>query len=241
MDHNKNNKKSVIAQAFKTSLPVLAGYVVLGMGFGMLAYSKGLGMIWPIVMSIFIYAGSMQYVAIDLLSSGAGYITMAVTTLVVNARHLLYGLSMLDKYRNTGKKKPYLIFSLTDETYSLLVKEDAAEKDTNGFYYFWVSLFDQMYWVTGSILGVFAGHFLPINTKGIDFSLTALFITVVVDQWVAADKHWPAIAGGVSAVCCRLLFGPDNFLIPSMLMIVILLCAPDIFDRILKKKKGADK
>ena len=188
-------------------------------------------------MSIFIYAGSMQYVAIDLFSTGADFITIAITTIAVNARHLLYGLSMLDKYKGTGKKKPYLIFSLTDETYSLLVKEDKQAKNDHGAFYFFVSLFDQIYWVTGSLIGVLAGHFLPINTKGIDFSLTALFITVAVDQWVGAKRHWPALVGGISAVCCRLIFGADSFLIPTMLAIVILLCAPDIIDRIRKKKE----
>ena len=214
----------------------MAGYIVLGIGFGMLAYSHGLGIWWPLLMSVFIYAGSMQYVAIDLLGQGAGFITIALTTLAVNARHLLYGLSMLGKYKDAGKKKPYLIFSLTDETYSLLVKgEDKKEDDAT--FFFLVSLFDQIYWITGSLIGVLAGHFIPINTTGIDFSLTALFITVVVDQWREGSKHWPAITGGIAAVICRLIFGADSFLLPTMAAILICLAAPDIFGRLQKRLK----
>ncbi|MCF0229672.1 MAG: AzlC family ABC transporter permease [Parasporobacterium sp.] len=234
------DNSGTVRRAFIKSLPVMAGYIVLGTGFGILAYSKGLGLIWPVLMSIFIYAGSMQYVAVGLLSSGAGFITLALTALAVNARHLLYGISMLDKYKDSGRKKPYLVFSLTDETYSLLVREDENKRNNNPGFYLLVSLFDQCYWVLGSIIGVAAGRFIPINTKGIDFSLTALFITVAVDQWCEGKKHWPAIAGALSAVICRLIFGPDSFLIPTMLAIVIVLSAPDIFERIRsRRRKGA--
>ena len=133
--------------AFKQSIPIMAGYIVLGMGFGVLLESKGYGVIWAIAMSVFIYAGSMQYVAIDLITSGASMIATALMTLMVNARHLFYGISMLDKYKNTGKYKPYLIFSLTDETYSLVCSGEIPEGVDGNKYYFLVSLFDQFYWV----------------------------------------------------------------------------------------------
>ncbi len=214
----------------------MAGYIVLGTGFGILAYSKGLGILWPLLMSVLIYAGSMQFVATELLTGGAGLLTLAITTLAVNARHLLYGLSMLDKYKKTGIKKPYLIFSLTDETYSLLVQEDEDERNHQAGFYFLVSLFDQCYWVLGSLIGVLAGSVLPINTKGIDFSLTALFITVVVDQWCGAKKHWPAIAGDICSVVCLILFGAGSFLIPTMMGIVITLSAPEFLSRKSVKK-----
>ena len=231
--------KGLIMRAFMKSLPVMAGYLVLGVGFGMLAYSRGLGIWPPLLMSVIIYAGSLQYVAIDLLAGGAGFLAAALTAAAVNARHLLYGLSMLDKYKNTGRKKPYLVFSLTDETYSLLVGNDPDKRNCRPAFYFWVSLFNQLYWVSGSLLGVLAGHFLPINTKGIEFSLTALFIAVAVDQWTSAEKHWPAIAGGICSILCRLLFGPDSFLIPSMITIVILLSAPDMIERLRSRKAGS--
>lgn len=231
--------KGLIMRAFMKSLPVMAGYLVLGIGFGMLAYSRGLGIWPPLLMSVIIYAGSLQYVAIDLLTGGTGFLATALTAAAVNARHLLYGLSMLDKYKNAGRKKPYLIFSLTDETYSLLVGNAPDKRNCRPAFYFWVSLFNQLYWVSGSLLGVLAGHFLPINTKGIEFSLTALFIAVAVDQWTSAEKHWPAIAGGICSILCRLIFGPDSFLIPSMITIVILLSAPDVTRRLRSRKAGS--
>ena len=238
---NSNGKSitdaGLIRRAFLKSVPVLAGYLVLGAGFGMLAVSKGLGIIWPLALSIFVYAGSLQYVAIELLSGGAGLVTIAFTSLAVNARHLLYGLSMLGKYKDAKAKKPYLIFALTDETYSLLCKDDTDERNNNPSFYFLVSLFDQIYWVAGSLIGVVAGSLIHINTTGLDFSLTALFITVAVDQWCEAKKHWPAIAGGICAIACRLIFGASNFLIPTMFAIIIVLCAPNIFARINKKKE----
>ena len=149
--------------AFKQSIPIMAGYIVLGMGFGVLLESKGYGVIWAIAMSVFIYAGSMQYVAIDLITSGASMIATALMTLMVNARHLFYGISMLDKYKNTGKYKPYLIFSLTDETYSLVCSGEIPEGVDGNKYYFLVSLFDQIYWVLGSVAGSVLGSVLNFN------------------------------------------------------------------------------
>ena len=171
-----------VKHAFKQSVPIMAGYIVLGMGFGVLLESKGYGVLWAIAMSVFIYAGSMQYVAINLITGGASLIATALMTLMVNARHLFYGISMLDKYKNTGKYKPYLIFALTDETYSLVCSgKIPAEVDRNK-YYFLVSLFDQVYWVIGSVIGSVVGSVLNFNTAGIDFSMTALFLVVFVEQ-----------------------------------------------------------
>ena len=180
-------------KSVRTTIPVMAGYLVLGAGFGILLRTRGYGLGWALAMSAFIYAGSMQYVAIDLLTGGASLLTTAVTTLLVNARHLFYGISMLERYRTAGKYAPYLIFSLTDETYSLV----AAREELTGAECFRISLLDQFYWVLGTALGSLAGAYLDFNTTGIDFSLTAL------------------IGLGVS-IACRLLFGADNFLLPTM-------------------------
>lgn len=139
--------------ACKQSLPVMTGYIVLGLGFGVLLEAKGYGPIWALLMSLFIYAGSMQYVAIDLLTSGATLITAAIMTLMVNARHLFYGLSMIDRYRNTQPYKPYLIFGLTDETYSLVCSGEVPSGIDQNKYYFYVTLLDQIYWILGSLLG----------------------------------------------------------------------------------------
>ena len=201
-------------RAFRDSLPVLAGYIVLGMGFGILLATKGYGVWWALAMSVFIYAGSMQYLAIDLLAGGASLLSAALTTLLVNARHLFYGISMVDRYKGAGKKKPYLIFALTDETYSLVCNTEGSHR-----YCFLVSLLNQIWWVTGSVLGSLLGGILPFSTEGIDFALTALFVTVFVEQWKSTKDHLPSIIGVVASVLCLLLFGAGGFLIPSMVLI----------------------
>ena len=196
----------------RTTIPVMAGYLVLGAGFGILLRTRGFGLGWALAMSLFIYAGSMQYVAVDLLTGGASLLTAAVTTLLVNARHLFYGISMLERYRAAGKYAPYLIFSLTDETYSLV----AAREELTGAECFRISLLDQFYWVLGTALGSLAGAYLNVNTTGIDFSLTALFLTVFTGQWLETEDHAPALIGLGVSIVCRLLFGADSFLLPTM-------------------------
>ena len=209
--------------AFKQSVPIMAGYIVLGMGFGVLLESKGYGVLWAIAMSVFIYAGSMQYVAINLITGGASLIAAALMTLMVNARHLFYGISMLDKYKNTGKYKPYLIFALTDETYSLVCSGTIPEGVDRNKYYFLVSLFDQVYWVIGSVIGSVVGSVLNFNTAGIDFSMTALFLVVFVEQWKSTKDHASAITGVAASVVCLLIFGAGNFVIPAMISITVIL------------------
>ena len=187
------NKKSTLKHSFKASVPVMAGYIILGMGFGILLQSKGYGWWWAALMSITIYAGSMQYVAIDLISGGATLITTAIMTLMVNIRHLFYGITMLKKYKNTGKKKPYLIYSLTDETFSLVCSPVLPDTVDKNLYYLLVSLFDQFYWVLGSVIGGILGSAITFNTAGIDFSMTALFVVIFVDQWEKTKQHLPAV------------------------------------------------
>ena len=216
-------KKNAVRAAFLDTIPVLTGYVFLGFGFGILLHQSGYGVIWAAAMSLFIYAGSMQYVAVSLLSSGAGLLTAAMTAFLVNARHLFYGISMVDAYKGAGKKKPYMIFALTDETYSLVSQDQAPEGMDRHAYCFLVSLFDQIYWVSGSILGSLAGSLLPINYEGIEFVLTALFVTIFVEQWLSTKNHLPAVIGVVSTVVCLLVFGRDVFLIPSMVVIAVVL------------------
>lgn len=214
--------KNVIKYAFRASLPVMAGYIVLGMGFGVLLSDKGYNFLWAILMSTTIYAGSMQYAAIDLISGGASLITTALMTLMINARHFFYGLSMLDRYQGTGKKKPYLIFSLTDETYSLVVSP-APEVCDEKQYYFWVSLLDQIYWVFGSLLGGLLGPLLPFDSTGMDFAMTALFVVIFVDQWKSAKSHVPALLGLGISVICLVFLGASSFVIPSMVLITLAL------------------
>lgn len=214
-------KNKTVKTAFLDSLPVMTGYVFLGFGFGILMHKNGYGLLWSLAMSLFIYAGSMQYVAATLMTSGASFLTAALTTLVVNARHLFYGISMVDAYKGTGRKKPYLIFALTDETYSLVSKNQIPDGVDHHSYCFLVSLFDHAYWVTGTALGALAGSLIPINYEGIEFVLTALFVTIFVEQWLSVRDHRPALIGIGASVVCLLLFGKDVFLIPSMLIIAL--------------------
>ena len=211
--------KHTVKTAFLDTIPVMTGYLFLGFGFGIIMQQNGYGVLWALAMSLFIYAGSMQYVGVGLLTGGSGLVTAALATLLVNARHLFYGISMINAYKGTGKKKPYLIFALTDETYSLVSREQLPRGVERNAYFFLVSLFDQCYWVAGTVLGSMAGSLIPMNFEGIDFALTALFVTIFVEQWLSSKDHFPAIVGVVSAAACLLLFGPDTFLIPTMILI----------------------
>lgn len=215
--------KELISKAFLKSLPVMAGYSVLGIGFGILLRNAGYGVIWAFAMSALIYAGSMQYVGISLLTGGASVITTIITTVMVNARHLFYSISMIDKYKGAGKYKPYLIFALTDETYSLLCDDKGPDEEKINQYRFYVSLFDQSYWVIGSVIGSLLGAMLPFSTAGIEFSMTALFIASFTEQWIISKDHVPALIGLVSTILCLVVFGAERFLIPSMLLITVLL------------------
>ena len=219
----KQENKHLLRRAFVATLPVMAGYVVLGTGFGILFQSKGYGLFWAAAMSLFIYAGSMQYLAVDLLTGGVSLIAAAVTTLMVNARHLFYGISMIGKYQNMGPCKPYLIFGLTDETYSLNCIDLPQDITNAPLYYFLVTLLDQSYWVLGTVIGSLLGQIIPFSTEGIDFSLTALFITVFVEQWKSTKDHVPAIIGLAASVVCLMIFGTGNFLIPTMILITLCL------------------
>lgn len=213
--------KKVMKEALIASIPVMMGYIVLGIAFGMLLESKGYNFIYAILMSVFIYAGSMQFVAINLLTSGASLISGAIMTLLINARHLVYGLSMIKKFEGMGSLKPYMIFSLTDETYSLLVGSKTPDGCDEKYYLFFISLFDQCYWIIGSLLGSLIGSMMTINTTGLDFAMTALFVVIVVEQFLTSDKHIYTYLGFVVSIICLLLFGSDAFIIPSMIGILV--------------------
>jgi len=215
--------RQTVKNAFFKSIPVFAGYVVLGIGFGILLRNAGYGVLWAFAMSTFIYAGSMQYVGVSLLSGGAAVLTAALTTFMVNARHLFYSISMVDTYKDAGPYKPYLIFALTDETYSLLCDKKAPPGDDPDRYRFYVSFFNQCYWVLGSVIGSLLGAVIPFSTEGIEFSMTALFIASFTEQWLSTKDHVPALTGLFSTLLCLVLFGASRFLIPAMLLITLVL------------------
>jgi 4-azaleucine resistance transporter AzlC len=218
-----NQIKTAFFAAFPHIIPVLTGYLVLGAAYGILMDSKGFSLFWILFASIFIFAGSMQFVSVALLAAGFDPLGAFLMTLAVNARHIFYSISMLKNYRGIGRLKPYLIFSLTDETFSILCSAKVPEGIEPKWFYFFVSTLDHLYWITGSLIGGILGSLLNLNTKGIDFVLTAMFVVNFINQWNSTKNHLPAIIGVISAIICRLLFGPSDFIIPTMIMILLII------------------
>jgi 4-azaleucine resistance transporter AzlC len=216
-------KRQTLKIAFRDMIPVMTGYLFLGCGFGILLNETGYGLWWSLAMAVFMYAGSAQFLAVSLLANHVDLLSAAVATLLLNARHLFYGISLIDTYKNTGFKKPYLIFALTDETYSLVTQNQPPEGVKKSTYCFLVTLFDHIYWITGCALGSLLGTAIPMNFKGIDFVLTALFVTMFVEQWLSNTNHRPALIGVMSTILALLIFGKEIFLIPAMVLIAILL------------------
>jgi 4-azaleucine resistance transporter AzlC len=209
-----------LAAAFSVTVPVLMGYLAIGMAFGLMLQSIGYGVGWALLMSLVIYAGSGQYLGVSLLAAGASLTQTAFLTLMVNFRHLVYGLSMLEKFRGMGARKFYMIFSLTDETYALLSSAKAPEGvDEHGFF-FAVALLDHSYWIAGSIIGAVLGAALGFDTTGVDFAMTALFLVIAVGQWRAAGSHLPALLGSAATLISLLLAGAEDMLLPALGMIV---------------------
>lgn len=224
--------RQIIKQVFPKTIPVLAGYLSLGIGFGLLLQSIGYGPGWAFIMSLFIYAGSAQFLAVELLAAGATLVQVALLTFLINFRHLFYGLSMIEKYKGMGIRKFYLVFGLTDETYALLTGYKTPENMSDKTFYFAITVMHHCYWICGSVIGAVAGSLIPFDTTGIDFVMTALFAVLVVEQWKSDKKHLPALMGFTITIAALIIFGADNFLIPTLIaMSVVLLCMKDFLSR----------
>lgn len=217
----KITKRDVTA-AFHTSVPIMVTFLVLGTGYGILMQKHGFGWIWSMLSGIVIFSGTVQFVSVSLLSGGSVLMAL-VTALMISARHSFFSISMIGRYRTEGKRKWYLFYALCDETYAVLCKEEEPEGVNKSAYRVLVTLFDQASWVLGSALGGLAGSFLPFDSTGIDFSMTALFTTVFIQQWIDSRCHIPALLGLGATFACRLLFGKDMFLIPAMAVIIVVL------------------
>lgn len=209
----------IVKKAFKESIPVMMGYLVLGFAFGALLVSKGYPVYYALIMSVFIYAGSMQFVTISLLTAKSTLLNAFIMTLMVNARHIVYGLSMLNRFDKMKVLKPYMIFSLTDETFSLLVKDDKQ----NRYASFFISLFDQCYWIIGSLIGAGISNVVTFNSKGLEFSMTALFVVIVINQIKSSQNHVATMIGFIVTISSLIIFGNDNFVIVSLIGIVLAL------------------
>lgn len=217
------NRKA-LKTVFLDTVPVLTGYLFLGAGFGILLSEKtGLGIGWAVAMAFFIFAGSGQYLAVSLIADHTSLLSAAFATFLVNARHIFYGISLIDTYKGSGKRKPYMIFGLTDETYSLVTQNEPPEGMKRHTYCFLVTLFNQIYWIIGCSLGNLLTVLLPISFEGVEFVLTALFVTMFIEQWLSHKNHLPAIIGVGMTLLCLAVFGQDIFLIPSMVLIAVLL------------------
>lgn len=236
--------RKTLARAFPSTIPVLMGYLSIGVVFGWMLSAIGYNPLWSVAMSTVIYAGSGQYLGVDLLANATPLADVAFLTLVINFRHLVYGLSMLEKFQGMGARKFYMIFSLTDETYALLAgvcpPEDVDEKE----FYFCIAFLDHLYWILGSLIGAVAGSLISIDTTGIDFAMTALFIVIAIDQWQGTTQHLPVFLGAGSTLACLLLLGPEGgrFLVPSLgILVAGLLLARPALEKPADTLKGGDR
>lgn len=210
--------------AFKMSLPVLFGYLFLASAFGIMLYEVGYNWVWAIIISVLVYAGSGQFLLVSLLASNAGLSDIALMTFFVNSRHIFYGISFIEKFRSYGWRYPFLIFSLTDETYGVNSSFSTVPKGVDeGNARFLIGLFDHMYWIIGSVIGSLAGQLIKIDFTGIDFSMTALFTVIFIEQMRASKSKLPGIIGLFCATICLLIFGANNFMLPSLIITVAIL------------------
>ena len=209
--------------AFPHTVPILTGFAFLGMAYGILMSSRGFDWYWILLTSVVVFAGALQFVGISLLTSVFDPIYAFLIAIAVNARHLFYGISLLEKYGGTGAVKPYLIFATCDETFSILVSTKPPPKIDKRAFMFSVALLNQSYWVIGSVIGGLVGPLLKFDTYGIDFVMTAFFVVVFINQWKASKTHSPALIGLGAAVVSLIIFGADRFIIPAMVIIIVCL------------------
>ncbi len=211
-------KKALVA-AFPHTLPIMAGFLFLGMTYGIYMNVSGFSFVYPLLMSMTIFAGSMEILTVSLLMSAFHPVQAIILTLVINARHIFYGISMLEKYKGLGWKKIYLIFGLCDESFSINYTADIPDGVDRGWFMFFVTLLNHIYWVAGSTLGGVFGSFIGFSTEGMDFVMTALFVVIFLEQWLKEKQHFGAFAGVLLSGVCLVIFGADNFVIPSMIAI----------------------
>ena len=231
----KNTYKAAYKAAFPHTIPVMTGFLFIGIAFGVLFSNIGYNFAWAGLMSLLVYAGSGQYLAVNFFDPSVSLFQVVFLTFMVNVRHIFYGLSLLDKFKVSGKKKPYMIFSLTDETYSLYFLTKTPPDVDEGKFLFALATLNQSYWIIGSMIGALAGSLIPFNSKGIDFAMTALFIVIFVEQWLEKKNRFPAVVGVLASLVCLLVFGKDSFILPSMIIIMIVLLSNH---RIEEKKTG---
>lgn len=216
--------KRAFRKAFPYTIPVLTGYLFIGTAFGVMYAEKGYSFLWAILMSLLVYAGSGQYLAVNFFVPGISFVQVIFLTFMVNVRHVFYGVSLLERFNKIGRSRWYMIFALTDETYSLLCTTKVPKGVSEAKFMLAISVLDHLYWVAGSAIGALAGTFLPISSEGIEFAMTALFLVIFVEQWLEEKSNrLPALLGVGAAFLCLLIFGADSFVLPTMLVIIAVL------------------
>jgi 4-azaleucine resistance transporter AzlC len=221
--HIDSIHRAAFLSAFPHTIPVLTGYLTMGIAYGVLMQINGYGAFWSVLMSLVAFCGSMQYAAISLLTSAFNPLQALLLSLTVNARHLFYGLSMLEKYQGLKKTRLFLIFSLSDETFSISSSVLPPDSINRKFFYFWISFLDYFYWALGTLLGALLGSLITFNTAGLDFVLTALFVVLFLEQIKTRTNLKSGLVGILSAILCLILLGANQFVIPAMILIVVLL------------------
>ena len=211
--------------AFPRTIPILTGFCFLGMSYGLYMHVSGFSFWYPTLMALTIFGGSLEFVAVSMLLSPFAPVQVFLTALMVQARHLFYGLTMLDKYKGLGWKKPYLIYGMCDETFSINCSADVPADVDRGWFYFFVTLLDQFYWVASAAAGALLGNLLTFSTEGLDFVMTAMFVVIFLDSLLKEPRHVSQWVGLGASVLCLLIFGPDSFLIPAMAVILAALSA----------------
>ncbi len=214
-------KLKALKTAFPHTIPIFAGFWFLGLAYGVYMNVSGFSFWYPMLMSLTIFGGSLEFLAVTMLLSPFAPLQTLMLTLIVQARHLFYGISMLDKFRGMGWKKAYLIFGMCDETFSINYTAEIPEEVDRGWFMFFVTLLNQFYWFSGATIGGLVGSLLNFNTTGLDFVMTAMFVVIFMEQWLKEKKHYTALIGLAGTFVCRLGFGVDHFMIPSMICIVL--------------------
>ena len=222
-EKEQSKKKKALRAAFPYTIPIMTGFLFLGFAYGFLMKKQGFSFLYPLFMSMTIFGGSLEFVTATMLLGSFAPLQTFLVALMIQMRHLFYGLAMLKPYRGLGKKKAYLIFALCDETFSINCTAKIPEDVDRGWFYFFVSLLNQSYWVAGATLGGLLGAVISFDTKGLDFVMTAMFVVIFLEQWKKEKSHLTAYIGLGASVLCLLIFGAEDFLIPSMLVIFILL------------------
>ena len=225
MSTERQRRRKALRAAFPYTIPIFAGFWFLGMTYGVYMNVSGFSFWYPMLMSLTIFAGSMEFVAVNLLLGAFNPFQALAMTLMINARHLFYGLAMLDRFRGLGWKKLYLIFGMCDETFSVTCSVRAPEGVDEGWFMTFVTLLDQLYWVMGAALGGLCGSLLTLNTEGLDFVMTAMFVVIFLKNWLKEENHTSSLLGLALPLVCLVLFGAQSFILPSMAAILLALTA----------------